>query len=263
MPDLSARAGLPLATARGRLVLGDGLTVEETGVRRLGQLASVAATPIDPASRRIQYWMYNGVAVEADLPRIGGLPIRYELTALADRPVGLERPKSAGHTHLGIGYAEVCEVLTGTAGFLIQDLRPGPSATYAALVTVAAGEWIVLPPYLHHVTISLGGDPLVFSNVIDRRSVGEYASVANAGGFAWFVMADGDVVANPRYSSVPTLERYSAVEWSGPASGPLYRAFVDDPGDLAWLSGPAEFRARHPAMQEMLRPALVPFLERR
>jgi len=263
MPDLSARAGLTLATARGRLVLGRDLTVEEAGVRRLGQLASVAAGPIDPASRRIQYWMYNGVAVETDLPRIGSLPLRYELTALADRPVGAERPKSAGHTHLGPGFAEVCEVLTGTAGFLIQDLRPGPSATYAALVTVAAGEWIVLPPYLHHVTISLGGDPLVFSNVIDRRSVGEYASVANAGGFAYFVMADGEVVANPRYTAVPVLERHTAADWSGPGDGPLYSAFVRDPGDFGWLSGPAEFRARHPAMQDRLRPALVTFLERR
>jgi oxalate decarboxylase/phosphoglucose isomerase-like protein (cupin superfamily) len=207
--------------------------------------------------------MYNGVARTADLARIGSKAIRYDLTALAERPVGAERPKSAGHRHIGGGYAEVCEVLAGTAGFLIQDLGPGPASTYAALVTVRAGEWIVLPPFLHHVTISLAGDPLVFSNLIDRRSVGEYASVAGAGGFAWFVMADGGIVANPRYTSVPVMERYSAVEWSGPAGGPLYHTFVDDPDDFDWLSGPAEFRARHPEMQERLRPALVPFLERR
>lgn len=252
MIDLTERAGLPLFLEQGELVLGPDLVVEESGVRRLRELRDVAADRAAATGDRVQYWMYNGVARRADLPGVAGRPVRYELTALADRPIGRERPKSAGHVHSGIGFPEICEVLAGTAGFLVQDLRPGPGATYAALVTVEPGEWIVLPPFLHHATISLDGAPLVFGNLIARRSTADYAGVAAARGFAWLVDTDGIARPNPTYREVPPLERIDAVDWSGPSGDPLYRAFASDPASFDWLSGPDEFPTRAPALSDRL-----------
>ena len=167
MRSFTAPAGLPVGLTRHRPAVGDGVQVEERRARRLGELASVSATSISPASRRLQYWMLNGVALSHDVARIDPR-LRFELTYMADRPIGWERPKSAGHVHGRLaagtlGFAEVCEVLEGIAGFLIQDLLPGPSASFAALITVAPGERIILPPFLHHLTVNVAGD-LVYAN---------------------------------------------------------------------------------------------------
>lgn len=256
MDDLLGLAGLPIRIVDHGLVLDGSLAVEETAVRRLSELAPVAEDPTAASGDQIQYWMYNGVAAEADLPRLGPLSVRYELTALADRPIGRERPKSLGHVHVG-GFPEVCEVLAGTAGFLVQDLLPGPRATFASLVTVRPGERIVLPPILHHATISLAGDPLVFSDVIDRRSAGEYATIAAARGLAWFIGVDGTASPNPYYTSVPPLHRLDASDWSGASEGPLYRALVDDPSAFDWLGDPQLYRARFPALAARIEPVLA------
>ncbi len=86
------------------------------------------------------------------------------------------------------------------------------------------------------MTIDLGAGPLVFSDVIDRAAAGIYDAVAAAQGFAWYVGADGELRANERYLHAPLVEECSAVEWSGPAPGPLYKAFRDDPKGFSWLS---------------------------
>jgi glucose-6-phosphate isomerase len=256
MLDLFALAGLPLRIDDHGLILDGSIAVEETAVRRLSELAPVAEDPTVATGDRIQYWMYNGVAATADLPRLGPLPMRYELTVLADRPIGRERPKSLGHVHVG-GYPEVCEVLAGTAGFLVQDLLPGPRATFAALVTVRPGERIILPPILHHGTISLAGDPLVFSDVIHRRSSGEYATIAAARGLAWFIDISGTAFPNPHYAGVPPLQRMDAIDWSGTSESPLYSAFVDDPSAFNWLGDPDRYRARFPALADRMEPVLA------
>lgn len=260
MKELSAPAGLPVGTVRGRPAVGADVLVEEWGTRRLGALAAVAASPIRLATRRIQYWMLNGVVRARDAGRADPT-LRYELTYMADRPIGWERPKSAGHAHgrpspCEIGFAEICEVLEGTAGFMIQDLRPGPSATFTALVTVRAGERVVLPPLLHHATFNLAGAPLVFSDVISRRITTDYSQLSAARGTAYLIDTSGVPRPNPVYARVPSLLRFSAEEWSGPANGPLYSDFIDDPASLAWLDEPGDFPVRFPRLWDRLVPVL-------
>ena len=260
MKELAAAPGLPVGTVRGRPAVGADVLVEEWGTRPLGALAAVAASPIHVAARRVQYWMLNGVVRARDAGRIDPR-LRYELTYMADRPIGWERPKTAGHVHGRpspgeIGFAEICEVLEGTAGFMIQDLRPGPSAIFAALVTVRPGERIVLPPLLHHATFHLAGAPLVFSDVISRRITTDYSTLSAAQGTAYLIDTLGSPRPNLAYARVPPLLRFSAEEWSGPANRPLYTSFVDDPASLTWLDSPGEFPARFPRLWERLEPIL-------
>lgn len=163
--------------------------------------------------------------------------------------MGLEAAKTAGHVHDrpqggAIGYPEIVEVLHGEAGFLIQDLavdESGARSTRAWLVRARPGDRVILPPDLAHATIDLGAGPLVFSDVIDRRAQGIYSGVAAARGFGWYVSADGRLRPNPRYARPPRIEEVAARDWSAPSPGPLYRAFRDDPGSLAWLSEPERF----------------------
>jgi glucose-6-phosphate isomerase, archaeal len=202
-------------------------------------------------ARRIEYRMLNGVRHEAD-EHLDGLPLRYELTAMTGRPIGWEAAKTAGHVHVrprgaALGYPEIVEVLHGEAGFLIADLATtahGPHSRRAWLVRARAGEQVILPPELAHVTIDLGAGPLVFSDVIDREAAGIYGGVASARGFGWYVGADGQLRPNEHYRTAPALEEITAAEWNGtPAQGdaPLYERFRDGPKALAWLSQPERF----------------------
>jgi oxalate decarboxylase/phosphoglucose isomerase-like protein (cupin superfamily) len=246
--DLTSLTGLPLTLRAGQARLGPSLLVEEDKVRRLSELGRVTAEPPGRSGRRIEYQMLNGVRQSGD-SHLDGLALRYELTAMAGRPIGWEAAKTAGHVHVrpagsATGYPEIVEVLHGEAGFLIQDLTAGPSgpvSEHAWLVRARPGDWVILPPELAHVTIDLGAGPLVFSDVIDRRATGVYSGVADARGFAWYVGADGGLRANPRYERHPAVIEVSAQDWSGPPAGRLYEVFRDDPTVLSWLSEPSRF----------------------
>jgi len=241
--DLSMVSGLDVSLEDGALRPGADLVIEEDFVRPLSALAKVLAAPIEAPGDRSEYRMLNGVRREQD-SHLDGLPWRYELTAMTGAPLGWEAAKTAGHTHVraagaSLGYPEVVEVLHGEAGFLMQDLRSGtggPTSTRAWIVRAGPGDWVLFPPGLAHVTIDLGVGPLVFSDVIDREAAGMYDAVAAARGFAWYVGADGELRANDRYLHTPPIEVCSAREWSGPAPGPLYEAFRDDPKRFSWLS---------------------------
>jgi glucose-6-phosphate isomerase, archaeal len=262
--DLSERAGLPLRLERGHAVVGAGVVVEEDRLRRLGELAAVTAEPVGRRGRRIEYRMLNGVRLAADA-HLDALPSRYELTAMRGRPIGHEAAKTAGHVHVRptgsqLGYPEIVEVVHGEAGFLIAALHPGPDgpiSRHAWLVRAGPGDWVVLPPELAHVTIDLGAGPLVFSDVIDRRATGIYSGVAAAHGFAWYIDADGRCRANPSFTPpLPTLQEVVATDWSGPAAGPLYERFRDDPASFAWLSDPSRFPVAAPSVWRRVGPAL-------
>ena len=262
--DLKARAGLDVRLTDGWLSTGDDVLVEEDLVRRLGELAAVTAEAVGRRGRRLEYRMLNGVRRDIDEP-LAGHPLRYELTGMVGRPIGWEAAKTAGHVHIRppgarLGFPEVVEVLHGEAGFLISDFAmtpDGPRSTRAWLVRARPGDWVVLPPLLAHVTIDLGAGPLVFSDVIDRRAAGIYAGVRAARGFGWYIGADGELRANDRYASPPALEEVTAVEWSGPALGPLYEAFRDDPGSFDWLSDPDRFMDAAPGLAGRLETVIV------
>jgi glucose-6-phosphate isomerase len=202
--------------------------------------------------------MLNGVILKRDTT-CADPTLMYDLTFLPDRPIGWERPKTHGHVHSNppdspLGYPEIFEVLEGLAGFMIQDLKPGPSATYAALVTVGPGERVVLPPLLHHAAISLSGDPLVFSDVVSRACRPDYAPLAGAHGMAYLVDLSGRVQRNSAYTSIPPLVHVTAKEWCGLARRPLYVDFVEDPGSLEWISKPDLFPECFPELWARLAP---------
>jgi oxalate decarboxylase/phosphoglucose isomerase-like protein (cupin superfamily) len=261
--DLSARAGLPLTLRAGRIRHGADVLAEEDLVRRLADMRDVLADGVGRRGRRVEYHMLNGVRHREDA-HLADLPLRYELTALAGRPIGWEAAKTLGHVHVcppggSMGYPEVVEVVHGEAGFLIQDLADGPQgpqARQAWLVRARPGDWVVLPPDLAHVTIDLGAGPLVFSDVIDRRARGIYGGVAAAHGFGWYVAADGALRPNPSYTQPPHLEEVSAADWSGAAPAPLYRHFQADLAQLAWLSEPDAFREVAPDVAARIADAL-------
>jgi oxalate decarboxylase/phosphoglucose isomerase-like protein (cupin superfamily) len=266
--SFSAPAGIEVGLFRRRPAVGDGIRVDERSVRLLGAMGSVTATPVTARSRRVQYWMLNSMVREADAGRVDP-KLCYDFTFMPDRPIGWERPKTLGHSHASppgarLGFAEVIEVLDGTVGFLVQDLLPGPRATFSALVTGQPGDRLVLPPLLSHASINLAGDPCVFSDIIDRRIVegqlpSDYSGVAGAHGMAWYIDLDGKTRPNPAYAEVPRLQRFTTMEWSGPSpKRTLYRDYVEEPGLFDWIVDPDLFPARFPDLWARVKDVAVP-----
>ena len=260
MKHLSAPAGIEIGLSQGRPAVGPGIRIDERATRRLCAMAPVSATPVSPSARRIQYWMLNGIVREEDASRVDPR-LCYDFTYLPDRPVAWERCKTFGHSHPrpgpeNLGFGEVLEVLEGTAGFLLQDLFPGPRSTYAALVTAQPGERVIFPPSLAHASVNLGSGQLVFSDIIDRRIVerqlpSDYSKVAAARGLAYHSDLEGDARPNPTYLEVPPLPRFTAEEWSGPTPDlPLYRDYVERPDNWDWIHDPDLFPKRFPALWE-------------
>lgn len=256
MKRFSSHAGLDIGLIQRRPAVGPGIRVGECATRRLCAMAAVSATPVSSRSRRVQYWMLNSIVRDADVARIDP-QLCYDFTYLPDRPVGWERTKTFGHSHprLGrIGFAEVVEVLEGTVGFLVQDLLPGPRSTFAALVVGQPRDRVILPPVLAHASVNLAGDPVVFSDVIDRRIVdrqlkSDYGQVAAARGMAYYIDLGGNARPNPAYVEVAPLRRFTAEEWSGPwPDRPLYRDYVEDPGSFDWIVNPERFPERFPVL---------------
>ena len=256
MKGFSAPAGIDVGLVRGRPVVGPGITVTERAVRPLGAMGAVTALPVPGGSRRVQYWMLNGMVRESDAGRVDPR-LCYDFTFIPDRPIGWERAKTLGHSHARppearLGFAEVIEIVEGTVGFIVQDILPGPRATYAALIVAGPGQRVVMPPFLSHASINLGGDPVVFTDVIDYRVVdgrlpSDYSRVAGAHGFAWFIDTDGRARRNPVYTEAPELQRFTALEWSGPwPDRPLYADYVTNPASLDWLLNPDLFPERFP-----------------
>jgi oxalate decarboxylase/phosphoglucose isomerase-like protein (cupin superfamily) len=247
----SAPAGIDVGLVRGRPAVGAGITLFERAARPLGALREVLADPAPISPRRAQYWMLNGMVRDGDAARTDPR-LCYDFTFLPDRPVGWERAKTLGHSHARppgarLGFAEIIEVVEGTAGFIVSDILPGPRATFAALIVAGPGERVAMPPFLSHASINLSGDPVVFTDVIDRRVVdgrlpSDYSRVKAAHGLPWYIDRDGHARPNAAYKSAPELQRFTALEWSGPwPDRPLYLDYVERPGSLEWLASPDLF----------------------
>jgi glucose-6-phosphate isomerase len=267
MLDLERLSGLPLTLDdAGQIGFGPGVVVEETKARLLDELAPVAMEPETcRGSRAVAYYMYNGVSRQGDAARLTGVPMRYELTLFPPLRMGREFVKTLGHLHSaepksGIDYPEVCEVLVGTAHFFFQTLDPaGPSASVAFYTEVRAGEKIVIPPGLDHLTINPGPGPLLFSDVIALGVSGIYDRFKAAHGAAYFEILEAGqprFVPNPAYRSVPPLEKrppkgYPALRLT--RDEPLYSAFIGTRGEKwPFLADPSRFWPAFPDMDDEL-----------
>lgn len=250
--------GLHLAIRGGRLVLGPGVRAESRSTKRLAALRQVARSELaGEHGGRIQYWTFSGVGDQEHYDQLSALPVSYDLTFLPDRPVGSERPKTHGHSHVRQdsapgGYPEVYQVLLGQAGFMFQDLRPGPAATFAVLVTAGAGERVVIPPLVQHCTINMADSALVVANLVYRSAGHDYFSLPAARGMAHYATLTQGIVANPAYLAKPELAVYTAAEWSAASdgllvprgsplpAGSLYTMLVEQPVLFDWLCDPTD-----------------------
>jgi len=263
MLNLEPISGLPMhLDDKGHLLFGPEVMVQESKVRLLDELTPVALAPeVCRGSREVVYDMYNGVYRESDAPHLDGVPLRYELTLMPPRRLGREFVKTLGHLHApeprsGLGYAEICEVLVGVAHFLFQTLDPsGPDAPLAFYVEARAGQKVLIPPGLDHLTINPGPEPLLFSDVIALGVTGIYDRFKSARGAAYLEVSENGqprFIPNPHYRAVAPLHRMRLKEHPEldlTDAVPLYTAFVRNKGrNWPFLTDPCQFGAFFPEL---------------
>lgn len=241
MLDLETLSGLPMAlNEAGELIFDPAIIIDESKVRRLDELTPVALDPeACRGSQEIAYFMYNGVYLQSDASHLAGAPLRYDLTLIPPRRLNREFVKTLGHLHSaeptsGLPYAEVYEVLAGTAHFFFQTLDlAGPDAAQALYFEAKAGEKVIIPPGFDHLTINPGPTPLLFSDVMSMAAHGIYERYQAVGGAAYLEVVDDNeqprFMPNPRYRAVAPLRQavprnYPALHLTRDES--LYTAFA-------------------------------------
>ncbi len=145
------------------------------------------------------YYMYRDLFLsrrDADLFVEEG--IRYDITIIPPRMLGLEYVKTAGHYHpqvpgQSVTYPEVYEVLEGEATYLFQreDLSD------VVVVRAMEGDKVVVPPGYGHITINESNKRLKMANFVARGFSSIYEPIKERGGGAYFLTEDG-FVENPR-----------------------------------------------------------------
>lgn len=262
MLNLHPISGLPLSlNETGQVDFDPLLVIDEFKLRLLDELTPVALnSEVCRDNREIAYYMYNGVYHNADADRLAGTSIRYELTLIPARRLDREYIKTFGHLHTtepnsGLTYAEVCEVLAGTAHFFLQTLDPsGPDASQAFYIEAAAGDKIIIPPGFDHLTINPGPGPLLFSDVIALDVKGIYDRYRATHGAAYLETADADgqpqFIPNPHYRQVAPLKKLTTKDYPElelTASLPLYTAFTRSQGqNWSFLTDPGCFWSTFP-----------------
>jgi hypothetical protein len=107
-----------------------------------------------------------------------------------------------------------------------------------------AGDQIVMPPDLYHLTINPSAEPLLFADVISTAARGLYDDVRATHGAPYFESTRHEWTRNPAFAESAPIVTVSQLRVKAEAS--LYSRFVDTPNALDWLNDPARFGQAFP-----------------
>lgn len=189
----------------------------------------------DVEGNRDVYYMYRSVYKDND--------IRYDITVIPPEPLGDECAKTHGHYHPASGggtpYAEIYQVLHGSAVFLLQK-RNSNGSVDVILVDAKEREVVIVPPGYGHVTINKGDDTLVLANLVSDKFTSDYKDIKQERGAAYYYTTDHGLVHNTNYL-VHKNERLSPAELNkryGIDAKDLLTEFYREPHKFAFLEKP-------------------------
>lgn len=183
------------------------------------------------------YYMYRNLARSAkDREWLGINRLRYDVTVIPPRLVCGEFVKTKGHIHPpgpgGLPYPELYEVRSGFAHFLLQKMIPPD----ILVIEARAGEAVVIPPGYGHISINPSHLVLVMANLVSTSFESDYRIYENMRGGAYYEMASGECIRNPRYGPVPPI-RWIKARQTDLGRIPIY-SMIGDPDALRYLEDP-------------------------
>ena len=244
--NLRAASGLDVTLDEEALALAFGRdVVHPVGERR--RLADVRATLADPEAVGPEhlYTIYMDICRAGDQAALIERSLLYGAVVYNHGQIGRERLRSQGHRHsrkpgTELRYSEVYEFWTGH-GFVYFQKECDPVVTRALLVPVGPGDKVIVPLGWVHMTVASDHEPLAFGAWCAREGRLEYEELRALGGPGHFVLADGEVVANPRYAAVADVEVVAPNDLpllGVPNDLPIYQAWQQSPGLFDFLPQP-------------------------
>ena len=204
--------------------------------------------------QEIVYEVYRDIIDPKDRGLFDKFGYRYDITVIKDGHVGKERKKTSGHYHgynpqRTYTYAEIYEVLQGTACFILQKFKPCEKLAVEdlfieeiKLMVAKAGEAIVIPPFCAHCSINIGEGDLIFDNLTYTGYTIDYEPVKYYHGLTYYIDTDkeGNLVLhkNPHYKNVPkaVIKTYEECPTLGiQKNHPIYAQFVVHPEQFIFL----------------------------
>ncbi|TGC10985.1 glucose-6-phosphate isomerase family protein [Methanolobus halotolerans] len=193
------------------------------------------------------YYMYRDLyRNKSDLEKIKEHNLRYDITIIPPKMLGREYVKTAGHYHpfvpgTTLSYAEVYQVLEGTATYLLQK-QEGDMITDVMVYVAEKGDCVVIPPDYGHITINATGETLKMANWVARDFSSVYEPIKELSGAAYYLLVDG-FITNPDYAEVPPIRTRETTDYPelGLSAGKDMYDLVDDIGKLEFLTRPGEY----------------------
>lgn len=230
-----------------RLRFGD--VEREASVRRAADMADVIFDKdwFEKNKDAELYYMFRDLWRKEDRETILRNRLRYDVTIIPPRKMGIEFVKTQGHYHpeccSGITYPEIYEVQEGKAHFLLQKKEKGRIVD-VVLIEAEAGDKVIIPPNYGHVTINPTEEPLKMANWVSREFTSLYQEFNFMGGAAYFELVDGRFIRNPRYGEVPELRFAKPFEILelGIVKGEEMYELIKKPENLAFLNHPERFQ---------------------
>lgn len=187
------------------------------------------------------YYMYRGLSAnEEDQETMLNNELRYDVTIIPPKMLGMEFPKTYGHEHALVPgnrkmtYPEIYEVLEGEAYYLLQKQKFG-SIEDLRIVHAKQGEKCVIPPNYGHVTINVSGRELKMANWLERNFKSNYSIFEAMHGAGYYAISSDpapaanspiDWIRNENYRTVPEPKIYQARDFDN-----LLKQFKIDPGE--------------------------------
>jgi len=201
------------------------------------------------------YYMYRGLAKdENDKQAMEKNNLRYDITTVPPRMLGMEFTKTIGHEHAlvpntNITYTEIYEVLKGEAIYLLQKSKDRKIIDIYAVKT-KAGEKCIIPPNYGHVTINASNQELIMSNWVESHFKSDYELFKKNRGAGYYALKNENGLnwqKNKNYEEVPDIRIYDAIDFlpifgkfGMNFSAPMYR-LVNEIEKLDFLKYPQRY----------------------
>ena len=207
-------------------------------VRKLSEMRSVLRghVVLDVEGDQDMYYMFREVFKKDG--------IRFDITVIPGKEVHGECMKTFGHSHPTaedeLSFPEVYQVLSGSAVFLLQQTNRNRSVN-VSMIRAEAGQVILIPPNMAHVTINPAGGTAVLANLVADGFESDYSEFKENRGAAFYYLPDGNIEQNANYV-VKNIERPKPADFNrryGFACGDLLSEFEKSPEKFAFLKKPS------------------------
>lgn len=246
MKNLTSQAGfdVTLDTTNLALEFGPDMLHPSGEVRHLDQIRTMLENPEAQGPDHL-YTIYMDIARRDDMAALQEQKLLYGAVVYNAGTVGDERLRSQGHIHsvkpgTGLRYSEVYEFWTGH-GFVYLQKECAPNVSRAFLISVGAGDKLVIPYGWVHLVVTTGDEVLSFGAWCARENHLEYETLRSLGGPAYFVQAGGSLRKNPRYERVVEVEYAKPSDFpllGIPTDRPIYTSWQEQPDLYAFMSNP-------------------------